>query len=79
VKAAPAEGPLLAAAGDGCDGELSAGVLATAVGMEDHRTGGATLLAGGLEGIGDQVGSQVISSRPADHAARGDVDDGGQV
>jgi hypothetical protein len=52
--------------------------LAAAIGMEDHGTCGATLPAGGLEGIGDQLGSQVISGRPADHAPRRDVDDGGQ-
>lgn len=60
-------------------GELPAGVLTAAIRVEDHRTGGAVLPAGGRECIGDQIGPQVISRRPADHATGGDVDDGGQV
>ncbi|MFF1847978.1 hypothetical protein ACFVW9_40760 [Streptomyces sp. NPDC058217] len=31
--------------------------------------GGAALAAGGFEGIGNQVGPQVIGGRPADRAA----------
>lgn len=48
-------------------------------GPRDHRTGVAALLAGGREGIGDQMSPQVIGRCPADHATGGHGDDGGQV
>ena len=49
-----------------------------AIRVEDHRTSGAALSTGDHEGIGDQIGPQVISGCPADHVAGFDVDDGGQ-
>jgi hypothetical protein len=51
--------------------------LTAAIGVKNHRLGRATLVAGGTQSIGDQLGAQVIGRGPADHPARGDVDDGG--
>jgi hypothetical protein len=53
--------------------------VTAAVGVEDHRAGGRTLAAVVRQGVGDQLGPQVVGRRPADHAAGGDVDDVGQV
>jgi hypothetical protein len=79
--------PALAGAADGqanvelrCqDGEFMGGVLASAIGVEDHRPGRAAGFASCLEGIGEEFGPQVVGGGPAHDASGGDVDDGGQV
>ena len=59
-------------------GELGRGVLAAAVSVKDHSRG---RVAGGDrvgQGVGDELGAQVIGQGEPDDAAGGDVDDGGQ-
>ena len=63
----------------GQGGVLGAGVLAAAVGVEDHPGCGRAGGDGVGQGVGDQVGAQVVGQGPADDPAGGEVDDGGQV
>src|SRR3954451_5358888 len=52
---------------------------AAPVGVEDHAGVGVAGRDGVGQGVGDQVGAQVVGHRVADHTPGGDVDDGGQV
>jgi hypothetical protein len=50
-------------------GVLRARILAATVAVEDHRAGGATGRDGVGQGLGDQVGAQVVGGGPAHDAA----------
>lgn len=79
--------PALAGAADGQEniellrqgGEFMAGVLASTLGVEDHRPGRAAGLASCSEGDCDEFGPQAVGGGPAHDASGRDVDDGGQV
>src|SRR5882672_1045509 len=49
------------------------------IGVEDHSPWWAAGGDGVGEGLVDQFGAEVVGGGPADHAAGGEVDDGGQV
>jgi hypothetical protein len=53
--------------------------LAAAVAVEDQPGSGAAGLERLLQGVGDQPGAQVAGQRPADDAARAEVDDHREV
>ena len=60
-------------------GVVAAGVLATAISLEDHAGCGVAGGDGVGQRVGDQVGTQVLGEREPDHAPRRDVDHGGQL
>jgi hypothetical protein len=60
-------------------GVVAAGVLATAISLEDHAGCGVAGGDGVGQRVGDQVGTQVLGEREPDHAPRRDVHHGGQL
>src|SRR6476659_1265619 len=58
--------------------ECERGILATLVGMMDHVSW-PTLAEGHVEGVQNQLGSQMVRHRPADDPAAPDIHDDRQI